>query len=73
MRYYYDYPRTGLYRSRDGILFGVCQGVAEYFDLSAFWLRVIVLVAFLCTGFFPVGVLYILAALVMKPRPRYCY
>jgi phage shock protein C len=73
MAYSYSYSQTGLYRSRCGVLFGVCQGLADYFDLSAFWLRVIVAVTFLCTGFFPVGVLYILAALLMKPRPRYLY
>lgn len=73
MGYSYGYGRTGLYRSRDGILFGVCRGLAEYFDVSVFWTRVIVLVGFIVSGFFPVGVGYILAALLMKPEPRYRY
>ncbi|HQE75776.1 MAG TPA: PspC domain-containing protein, partial [Candidatus Hydrogenedentes bacterium] len=38
--------RPGLYRSRHGFLFGVCRGLAEYFDLSLFWLRAIVLGTF---------------------------
>lgn len=73
MGYSYGYGRTGLYRSRDGVLFGVCRGLAEYFDLSVFWIRVITLISLVLTGFFPVGLAYILAALIMKPEPRYRY
>ncbi len=67
----YGYEHKGLYRSRTGMLFGVCKGLAEYFDLSLFWLRVIVLVLFVSTGFIPAGLAYILAALLMKLEPRY--
>ena len=59
----------GLYRSRNGVIFGVCRGLAEYFDLSVFWSRVIVVITFIITGFWPVVVLYLLAALLMKPEP----
>ena len=73
MAYSYGYGRTGLYRSRDGVLFGVCRGLADYFDISVFWTRVIVLVSFVVSGFFPMGVAYLLGALLMKPEPRYRY
>ncbi|MFO7975245.1 MAG: PspC domain-containing protein [Candidatus Hydrogenedentota bacterium] len=73
MAYEYSTYYTGLYRSRDGILFGVCRGLADYFDLSVFWLRAIVVGAFILTGFFPVVFLYILAALLMKREPAYYY
>lgn len=63
----YDRP----YRSRRGIVFGVCRGLAEYFNISVFWTRVLVLLALLFTGFWPVGVVYILAALLLKKEP-YC-
>jgi phage shock protein C len=70
----YDYStRRGLYRSRDGILAGVCAGLADYFDLSVFWVRVIVVIGFLITGFWPVGVAYIIAAFMMKKEPYYRY
>jgi len=59
----------GLYRSRNGILLGVCRGTAEYFNFSVFWVRAIALVLLIFTGFWPVGALYILAALVIKPEP----
>ncbi len=61
--------RRKLYRSRSGIIFGVCRGVADFFGFSVFWIRLITLVLFLFTGFWPTAVLYIVAALVMKPEP----
>ena len=61
--------RRGLYRSRDGIILGVCRGVADYFDFSAFWIRAILIVVFILTGFWPVIGIYLLAALLMKSEP----
>ncbi len=61
--------RRGLYRSRRGILFGVCSGLAETFELSVFWTRTIVVVMLVFSGFWPVGLLYLVAALLMKPEP----
>ena len=61
--------RKGLYRSRNGLILGVCRGIAEYFDVSVFWTRVIIFMIFLFSGFWPVVVLYFVAALVMKPEP----
>jgi len=69
----YGYRPAGLYRSRRGIIFGVCRGLAEHFDVSVFWTRVLTIIAFLITGIWPVGVLYVLAALLMKREPRYIY
>ena len=59
----------GLYRSRNGMILGVCRGLAEYFDLSVFWVRIVTLVLFLITGFWPTGILYFVAAFIMKPEP----
>ena len=70
----YGYPaRRGLYRSRDGILAGVCAGLADYFDFSVGWTRLLAVIAFVCTGFWPIGVAYIVAALMMKKEPYYRY
>ncbi len=60
---------TGVYRSRQGILMGVCRGLAQHFNFSVFWMRAIVLLLFLFTGFWPVGVLYIVAGLLLKMEP----
>ncbi|MCB2187139.1 MAG: envelope stress response membrane protein PspC [Deltaproteobacteria bacterium] len=64
----YTYPR-GLYRSRHGMVLGVCRGLAEYFDLSVGWVRFFSVLAFVFTGFWPVGVVYLILALLMKPAP----
>jgi len=76
MSYYDDYDSSsgrGFYRSRNGILAGVCAGIAEHFDLSVFWTRVVVVIAFLVTGVWPVGIAYIIAAFMMKKDPYYRY
>ena len=61
--------RTGLYRSRHGVIRGVCRGVAEYLDFSVFWTRAIAVALLVFTGFWPMLGIYLLAALVMKPEP----
>jgi phage shock protein C len=61
--------RTGLYRSRRGIICGVCRGVAEYLDISVFWTRVIAVALLIFTGVWPIVGIYLLARLVMKPEP----
>ena len=62
-------PRRGLYRSRDGMIFGVCRGVADYLDFSAGWLRAILVAAAVMTGFWLVVGLYVLAGLIMRLEP----
>jgi phage shock protein C len=59
----------GLYRARNGIIFGVFKGLAQYFDFSVGWLRTIGVIVFIFSGFWPVVVLYLLAALIMKQAP----
>lgn len=60
---------NGLYRSRSGVLFGVCRGVADYFDLSVAWIRILVVVLLVMTGLWPMAGIYLIAALMMKPEP----
>ena len=69
MRRFENIFRGGLYRSRHGVIMGVCKGIADYFDFSVFWTRAITLLLFLLTGFWPMGVIYFVAALIMKPEP----
>ena len=61
--------QKGLYRSRNGAIFGVCRGLAEYFDFSIFWTRTFAVILLLFTGLWPITGLYLLAALLMKPEP----
>ena len=61
--------RNGIYRSRNGIILGVCKGLAGHFDFSVFWTRVIALIFLFIVGILPAIGLYLLAALLMKPEP----
>lgn len=63
------YHYRGIHRARHGVVFGVCRGLANHFDFSLFWVRVIAAGLILFTGVWPGVVLYILAALLMKPEP----
>ena len=69
MNRYTRLSRNGIYRSRSGIILGVCKGLAEHFDFSVFWTRVIALILLCVAGFFPAIGLYLLGALLMKPEP----
>ena len=57
-----------LYKSNtDRKIFGVCGGLAEYFDIDATIVRLVLVLAVLFAG---VGVLaYLIAALVMPNQP----
>ena len=61
--------RGGPYRSRNGLIFGVCRGLAEHLDFTAIGLRVLVVVGTVLTGIWPGVIAYIIAALIMKPEP----
>jgi len=69
-------PQTGLYRSRRGLILGVCKGCAQYFDSygigvlrSVFWIRAIAVALMIFAGIWPMVIAYIVAALFMKPEP----
>jgi len=59
----------GIYRSRRGAFLGVCRGLADYFDFNVTWIRILVVLALLATGIWPLLGIYLVAALVMKPEP----
>ncbi|MBU2498748.1 MAG: envelope stress response membrane protein PspC [Proteobacteria bacterium] len=61
--------KGGLHRSRHGLVFGVCKGIAQYFNFSVFWTRAVAVILLLLTGFWPITGLYFIAALLMKPEP----
>ena len=69
--YYYEtrsyrrYRRNRLHRAPEGIIFGVCEGISEWSGIPVGIIRVIAIIAFCSSGFFPVGVLYLLGALFL--------
>ncbi len=60
---------NGLYRSRDGKILGVIQGLADHFDFKVFWLRLFAVLLVCMSGVWPVVILYFLAGFLMKPEP----
>lgn len=50
-----------------GWIAGVCAGIAEYFDWNVKLLRVLLVVALCVSGFFPVGVAYLVLWYVLDP------
>ena len=69
MKNYDKLSRDGVYRSRNGVIFGVCRGLADHFDFSVLWARVIAVIFLLVSGFWPAIGLYLIATLLMKPAP----
>jgi phage shock protein C len=51
------------------MIFGVCKGIAEYLNLKVLWVRIIAVTILICTGIWPIVVIYLVAALLMKPEP----
>lgn len=62
-----------LLRSPNGILLGVCEGIARRLGVPSFWVRLTTFIAFCCTGFFPVGLAYLILALCLPTGPDYYY
>lgn len=63
-------PGFAVRRSRSGWFFGVCGGLAKHFNLDPAPIRLIVVIGFILSGFFPVGLAYLVAAAVMKVEPE---
>jgi phage shock protein C len=51
------------------MILGVCRGLADYLEVSPFWLRLFAFLAFVFSGFWPVVGIYFVMALLMRPEP----
>jgi phage shock protein C len=69
MRHYAELRLRELYRSRSGLLLGVCKGLARFLDVPVFWVRVAVLVVTPFTGVWPMVAAYLIAGFLIKPEP----
>jgi phage shock protein C len=58
-----------LYRSRNGLILGVCKGVAHYFEMPVFGVRALFVLAMFLTTFWPALIAYVVAAFIIKPEP----
>ena len=62
-------PRRTLYRSRSGMIFGVCKGLATYAEVSPLGVRFAFVLAVLLSGIWPMVLIYLVAAIFIKPAP----
>ena len=69
MRSHDDYTNRRLYRSRKGMICGVCRGLADYSSLGVGWVRFFTIILLFFTGFWPIVILYFIGCLLMKPEP----
>jgi phage shock protein C len=59
-----------LYLSKEKKMFGVCGGIADYYEIDPALVRVGWIVLTLVTGIVPGIIAYILAAIVVPPAPE---
>lgn len=62
--------RKKLHRSRKNRVFaGVVGGLAEYFKKDVVLLRLVALILLVLTGFFPFGLIYVIAMVLIPEEP----
>lgn len=54
-----------LTKSQDKVFLGVCGGIANYLGADPTIIRLIAVVLIACTGFFPLTIIYLVAAMIM--------
>lgn len=55
-----------LYRSKTNrVIAGVCGGLGEYLGIDANVIRLVAVFLLIVTGFVPVGVMYLIAAIIV--------
>jgi phage shock protein C len=54
-----------LTKSKNKVFLGVCGGIADYLGMDATVIRLIAIVLIACTGFFPLTIIYLVAAAIM--------
>lgn len=60
-----------LYRSvTDRKIFGICGGVADYFDIDPTIVRLALVLLCFITAFIPVTLGYVISALIVPDAPR---
>lgn len=62
-------PKKLYLSSNDKKIFGVCGGIAEYFNVDSTLIRLAWVLTTIITGIFPGILAYIIAAVVMPKEP----
>lgn len=68
---YIQYDCRRLYRSvRDRKIAGICGGIAEALKIDPIIVRLVTIIAFIPTGFFPVIITYIIGVVIIPEKPE---
>jgi len=60
--------RRRLYKSNDGMIFGVCSGIGDFFNIDPVVIRLLMVILAVCS--FGTGVVvYLVAAIIIPNRP----
>lgn len=54
-----------LTKSKNKVFLGVCGGIADYLSVDPTMIRLIAVVLIALTGFFPLTIIYLVAAIIM--------
>jgi phage shock protein C len=65
----YNMSVLGPFRSKSGLFLGVIKGLAEHWAMSPFTLRIIVVTVSIVLAFWPVVIIYFIAAIIMPKEP----
>lgn len=65
--YYYKKgrPKKKLTRRSNGLIFGVCEGLADFTGISVGLIRFVMILSFILSGFAPIGIIYLLLAVFL--------
>ncbi len=69
----YSYGRRRLYRSRNGNIFGICQGIADWMAVPVGTVRLIVILTAIFTAVLPALLIYLVMAMIIPPEPAGYY
>ena len=58
-----------LYRAKEGVLLGVCQGIADWINGPVFVVRLIFIIVALSTAVLPSLLVYLIVGLIIPVRP----
>ncbi|WP_027185913.1 envelope stress response membrane protein PspC [Desulfovibrio inopinatus] len=69
MRSLEELRRRRIYRARNGMIMGVCKGLARYLDVPVFAVRILAVIVVIASHLVPAIIAYIVAGFVLKPEP----
>lgn len=64
----YDFKKNKVYRSREGMILGICKGLAIHYDIPVFWMRIGMGFTAMVTSGWAILV-YFGLAMIMRPMP----